>query len=537
MDVAGRAAASDVLGILVVDDRIANCHAFELALAPLGRTVVAVQSGRDALSALLRQDFALILLDVQMPDIDGYETAQLIRRRARSRRTPIIFITAFERDAPEVMRAYQLGVVDFLFKPVAPEILRAKAQVFVDLHDRTVEVAAQAEALRRAQQVAHEQELESQRRRVEAEALTLADRRKDELLAMVAHELRNPLAPIRAAVDLIESDLSHTSPRTVRILRRQVTHLVRLVDDLLDASSIAAGKVSLRREVVALVDVLAEAITECRPMIDERRHSLAFDPPTHGPTVDGDPVRLVQLFANLINNAVKYTSPGGRIGVELSCQDGCARIEVTDNGRGISPELLPRVFDMFVQERAGLDGERGLGLGLALVRQLAELHGGGVTVASDGAGNGSRFVVTLPAIGMVPRTSTARNLPFPLAVDRPLRAVVVDDNDDLRDLIAEMLTSFGHDVATAENGATGVDLIRARRPDVALVDIGLPIMDGYEVARALRADAGSAGLRLVAMTGHSSESDRTRAREAGFDAHIVKPASASELRDVLIAPR
>ena len=512
-----------VRDILVVDDTAANLVAVEAALAPLERRIVPVRSGVEALQRLLEEDFALILLDVQMPGMDGYECARLIRSRERSRRIPIIFITAFSRDEDEVLRAYKLGAVDFLFKPVHPDVLRAKASVFVELQEAQAREA--------------ERQLEIQRKRLETEvleremqSLAAADRRKDEFLAMLAHELRNPLAPIQTSLELMRQQPDRpVPPRILEILDRQVRHVTRLVDDLLDISRITAGKIELRKAPVRLGDVIEEAVTASRPLIESRRHTFVLRPPAgDAPVVLGDAVRLVQVIANLLNNAAKYTDDGGRIELSWGRDGDDGFVRVVDDGRGIAPELLGRVFEMFVQERVGSDGAGGLGLGLTLVQRLVALHGGTVSATSPGPGKGSTFTMRLPVCAEAVRP-TGRHEPLDAPPARALRAVVVDDNPDLRELIADLLVGFGHEVETAADGPSGLALIRERRPDVALVDIGLPGLDGYGLARAIRDELPECPVRLVAMTGYGQENDRVRAIEAGFDVHIVKPASAATI--------
>ena len=520
--------------ILLVDDNQTNLIAIEAALAPLGRPLVMARSGIEALGKLLEQDFSLIILDVAMPGMDGFETARLIRARARNRATPIIFITGLSWQEAEVLKGYELGAFDFLMKPIRAEVLRAKASVFVQLQERTLELHQKAIELRTAQARAHEREMIAQRRRFEAEAMQKemaamaeTDRRKDEFLAILAHELRNPLQPLQTAVEVMEHNPDQPVPARIRgIVQRQVYHINRLVDDLLDVARFTAGKLELRREPLTLDVVVDEALDSCRAASEKRKHTITVDLAAR-PRVMGDTVRLVQCMINLISNAVKYTPPGGKITVSTGVDGNDAFMRVTDNGKGIPPELLPRIFDMFVQERVTPDGAGGLGLGLGLVKRLVELHGGTVRASSGGNLQGSSFEIRL---GMV-----ADNAPAPhhtekmTKLDRPLRAVVCDDQPDLRELVADLLRLRGHDVDTAEDGPSAVKLIVANKPDVALIDIGLPEMDGYEVARAIHRELGDKSPRLIAMTGYGQASDRQNAFDAGFDAHIVKPASADKI--------
>jgi signal transduction histidine kinase len=522
--------------ILVVDDNETNLVAIEAALASLDRRLVLARSGVDALGRLLEQDFALVILDVAMPGMDGFEVAKLIRSRPRNRSTPIIFITGLTWQDDDVLRGYELGAFDFLIKPIRPEVLRAKAQIFVALQERTLELQQKAAELHVEQARAHERELVMQRRRWEAEVLegqmqqlAEADRRKDEFLAILAHELRNPLQPLQTAVELIEQDPSRpVQPRVRGIIQRQVHVIGRLVDDLLDVARFTAGKLELRRERVVLDAIVDEAVESVRPAVEARHHTVHVLRPDVSPELTGDPVRLVQVLVNVLSNAVKYTQPGGAIEIEYGRAGDDAFVRISDNGQGIPSSLLPRVFEMFVQERTMPDGKGGLGLGLGLVKRLVELHHGTVHAASAGEGKGSTFEIRLPIVqvGTENRRRT-RELTAPPA--RPLRALVCDDAADLRELVADLLRTRGHEVTTVEDGPSAIEAVDADPPDVALIDIGLPRMDGYEVARRIRRDHPDARVRLIAMTGYGQASDRASAFQAGFDAHIVKPASADKI--------
>lgn len=390
--------------ILIVDDNQTNLIAIEAALSPLGRHLVLAHSGVEALARLLEQDFALIILDVSMPGMDGFETAKLVRSRERNRGTPIIFVTGLSWQDDAVLRGYELGAFDFLMKPIRPEVLRAKASVFVQLQERTIELQEKAEELRRTQARSHERELHAQRKRFEAEVMERqmqqmaeTDRRKDEFLAILSHELRNPLQPLQTAVEVLEHDPDAPVPARIRgIIQRQVHHITRLVDDLLDIARLNAGKLELRREPVALESIVEEATQACRQAVENRRHKLEVEGSGGPAVVHGDPIRLVQVVSNLVNNAAKYTEPGGTIRVAWGSDDTDGFIRVTDDGKGISKELLPTIFDMFVQERTEPSGAGGLGLGLGLVKRLISLHDGAVCASSRGAGQGSAFEIRIP---------------------------------------------------------------------------------------------------------------------------------------------
>ncbi len=564
--------------ILVIDDNTANLLAIEAALAGLGLNLVTAQSGADGLRQLLERDFALILLDIEMPGMNGFETARLIRGRLRTRHVPIIFVTAFSRDDREILEGYALGAVDFLFKPIVPEVLRAKASVFVELRRRTDEVARQAELLREAERQDHKRRLAEERQRWEAEALREqmekekanaaamaqkageltrtvsalerveseltqqkrqleeADRRKNEFLALLGHELRNPLAPIVTGLELIRS-----RPVDDPILRkacgaldRQVAHLTRLVDDLLDVSRITTGKIDLRREPVALGVVLDRAVAMTRPVYDQRAMTIELDIRARELPVEVDVTRMVQVVSNLLINAAKYSDPGSRV-VLSGLRDGSdAVVRVADEGRGIDPLVLPTIFDSFVQVAKDRGG---LGVGLTLARRLVEMHRGSIRARSGGLGKGSVFEVRIPVLGegpqhIVPEESMPATLVAAPAA-AALRIVLIDDNADIRETMQQLLECLGHEVAVAADGPSGVELVLDRKPQVALVDIGLPGLDGYQVARRLRAEIPPEELRLVAMTGFGQSSDRDQALAAGFDSHLIKPARTDQIQRAL----
>ncbi len=534
--------------ILIVDDTPANLVAAEAALAPLNRTIVTASSGTQALARLLEQDFALVLLDVKMPGMDGYETARMIRARERTHHLPIIFMTAHDYDEASVLRAYELGAVDFLFKPVIAEVLRGKASVFVTLQERTEQLAAermerdfenrrrdyQTEALRRERdrELAANQELARLN-----EALAENDRRKDSFIAILGHELRNPLAPVRTCVDLIRQQPEQAlATRTIDILDRQTSVLSRLVDDLLDLSRIKADKMELRPEHVDLVEIVEAALTTSRPHLDERRHVVTVDASPARIAVAADAVRLTQVICNILNNAARYTPAGGRIEITCRASADLGTVQVRDNGIGIPSELLASIFRMFVQERVRSDGSGGLGLGLALAQRLVELHHGVITVASAGRDQGSVFEISIPLVGspdalaVRKRTGDLPALPRVLhSQQRAIRTVLIDDNQDAVELLSQLLQAHGIEVLTASDGRTGVALIRDARPDVALVDLGLPGLDGFGVVEALRAECPDLRTRLVALTGYGDPADHDRTKRAGFHAHLVKPATAEAI--------
>jgi PAS domain S-box-containing protein len=362
------------------------------------------------------------------------------------------------------------------------------------------------------------------------EALRLADRRKDEFLAVLGHELRNPLAPILAAVQLLALRGEGTE-RERAVIERQVRHLERLVDDLLDVSRITRGKIELRRARIDFVDAVSKALEMTRPAIEQKRHALSVHASAGAHYVEGDPVRLAQVVANLLTNAARYTPPGGSIDVKVEADGGDVILRVRDSGVGIAPELLSTVFDQFVQAQSASRSQGGLGLGLTIVRSLVEMHGGTVRALSDGPGLGTELVVRLPTAAPPSEASSSGSVRESAACTRR-RVLVVDDNEDAAEMMAMLLRSVGHDVRVAYDGPSALELVRRVPPDVALVDIGLPVMDGYELARHLRAELASDAV-IVAVTGYGQESDRARALAAGFHAHFVKPVTFEQLSGVL----
>jgi CheY-like chemotaxis protein len=369
------------------------------------------------------------------------------------------------------------------------------------------------------------------------ERLSEADRRKDEFLATLSHELRNPLAPLRNSVQLLRmQEAADPGAAPIhQLMDRQVDHLVRLVDDLLEVSRISRGTFELRRERVELATVVRNAVDTSNPLIHGAGHQLTVSLPREALWLDGDPVRLAQILANLLNNAATYTEHGGRISVRAWREDGHALIAVRDNGTGIAAEALPRLFQMF--HRGSASSRRnpsGLGIGLSLARGLAEMHGGTITVKSEGPGQGSEFTVRLPLAASQPAQALDRG---PDDVLPPRRILVVDDNRDAADSMGLVLARAGAEVEVVHDGATALDRVERFHPALVLLDIGMPGMDGYEVARRIRARPALQGIQLVALTGWGQAEDRLRSREAGFDHHLIKPAGIDELCALLPSTR
>ncbi|WP_353405047.1 hybrid sensor histidine kinase/response regulator [Duganella hordei] len=360
--------------------------------------------------------------------------------------------------------------------------------------------------------------------------LNMSSRIKDEFLAMLGHELRNPLAPIVTALKLMK--LRDTgSANEQAVIQRQVDHLVRLVDDLLDVSRIASGKVELRKETVALADVLNKAIEMTSPLLEQKQHQLLVDLPTA--RWHGDPARLAQVVSNLLSNAARYTPAGGHITLSTRIKGDCLQIQVTDDGNGIAPTLLPHIFDLFVQGNRQLDRAKGgLGIGLALVRNLVQMHGGEVSAYSAGEGRGSTFTLTLPGVVVTEAEAPAAAAPEAMA-GHGASVLVVDDNQDAADSLGDLLGALGYSATVAYDPAHAIVAAGGAMPQVAILDIGLPGMDGFELAGHLRSLPDGAALKLIALSGYGQEHDKSRSRAAGFDAHLVKPVNIAELQTVL----
>jgi PAS domain S-box-containing protein len=665
------------INILIVDDEPKNLTVLETILDDPGYCLFRAESADQALLALVVEEFALIILDIRMPGMTGFELAQMIKGRKKTAHVPIIFLTAYYNEDQHVLEGYVTGAVDYLHKPVNPTILRSKVAVFAELHrknresmkanstllaemterrraeerlselnqtleqrvaERTQALCESEERIRLAteatavgiwewnvktnkvcwdaqmfrlygvaptadglveyetwssaviaedlpQQEAilhdtirrsglshrtfrirrqdngecrHIEAVETVRtnaqgqpewvvgtnldvtdRKQTEEELKNADRRKDEFLATLAHELRNPLAPIRNSLQILcmaGSD-DHAAVEARSIMERQLGQMVRLVDDLLDVSRITRNRLELRKERTELAAVVHSAVETSRPLIEQSRHALSVTLPPFPVVLDADPVRLAQVFANLLNNSAKYTEPGGCIALSAETAGDDLVVRVRDNGVGIPPEAQPRIFTMFSQvDRTLQRAQGGLGIGLTLVKLLVEMHGGTVNVHSAGPGQGAEFVVRLPILVQEVRKgpgNTSREPQTELVHASPHRLLVVDDNTDAADSLATLLRLQGHEVRVAHDGPAALAMTDGYRPALVFLDLGMPGMDGYEVARRLRAQPGLEDVRLAALTGWGQENDRCRTAEAGFDHHFVKPVELKALEGLL----
>lgn len=492
---------------LLVDDLEANLQALEALLKRDGLELLTARSGQEALEILLVHDIALALLDVQMPGMSGFELAELMRSTERTRKVPIIFLTAGMVDSQRRIRGYEKGAVDFLTKPIEGASLLNKATTFFELARQRQELAQSNVKLEEA------------------------DRRKNEFLAMLAHELRNPLAPLRNAAEILQT--AGVSPeekeQAQSILTRQIENMARMIDDLLDVSRITEGKIELRKQAVDLSTVLNAAASLVRADCAARHQKLAMVLPKDPVFLDADATRLEQVFGNLLTNACKYAGEGCQITVQAERSGNDAVVKVMDDGAGMDPELLPRIFDLFVQASRTLDRQHGgLGIGLTLVKRLVTLHGGAIVAHSDGLGRGSVFTVRLPLLHNPPPAAQAPRAAPPADVRR--RILIVDDNMDSARSLAILQKRMGHETRTAFSGIEALEVASQFDPEVVLLDIGLPGMDGFEVARQIRATPALASVFLVAMSGYGSASDRQEGLKAGFNEFLVKPIDLDVLQ-------
>ncbi len=528
--------------LLIVEDDLGLARLQQRRLERAGYTVLVTANAEEAAKRVEQGDIDLLILDQCLPGgVSGLEFYQRIR--AANLDVPAILVTGLREDEL-LLQALRAGVRDFVLKTpeyldyLLPAVERVLKQVRTER--QLVESRALArEALRRQQEL--EAEI-AQRKRAE-EMLRETDRRKDEFLAMLAHELRNPLAPIRNSIHIIQQRIADDEwlRRPLEMMERQVRQLAGLVDDLLDVSRITRGQINLRKQTLELSEVVAQAVEASRPLLEARRHHFDVRLPDEPIFVEADPTRLSQVILNLLNNAAKYTEDGGYIGLSVERSGAEVALRVRDSGMGISPETLPKIFELFVQGERTLDrAQGGLGIGLTVVRRLVELHGGSVQAFSEGLGRGSEFVVRLPTATSLPSSAVC---PYPQRADgngqraadsgQRRRILIVDDNRDSAESLAILLQMLGHEVRLAYDGESALRVAKQFCPDIVLLDIGLPRLSGLEAARRIRLDLGLRDALLIAMTGYGQEEDKRRSREAGFNAHLVKPVDLSELKALL----
>ena len=496
--------------VLNVDDNDTNRYVKTRILQRAGYEVLEAGTGAEALRIIHESAPALVLLDVKLPDMNGRSICAELKSHADTASIVVLQTSASHIESRHRVASLDAGADGYLVEPMEPE-----------------ELVANVKALLRVRQAERE-------RQAALDALREADKRKDEFLAMLAHELRNPLAPIRNAVEILKVEDAGLRERARTLIGRQVTHLARLVDDLLEVSRITQGKVVLQRKVVLLREVVDAAVDIAVPYLEAQRHQLEAVVDPEDVWLEVDPVRLAQVVGNLLHNAAKFTPPAGRIRIAAGVRPQGVEIVVEDNGMGMTAEVLPRVFDLFTQGNQTLDRTQGgLGIGLSLVRGLVEMHGGTVTAESAGAGRGSRFRVVLPLATLTSRRprEARREGGKPQATAR--RILVVEDNVDAAEAMQLVLEDMGHSVTVVNDGADALRVALELKPEIILLDIGLPGMDGYQLAQRLRDTPETRGAQLVAVTGYGQLKDRARSLEAGFDMHLVKPVDPAQLREVL----
>ena len=491
--------------ILVVDDNESGLYAKRRLLERAGFEVMEARTGYEGLEIAQSQRPDLALLDIKLPDIDGYEVCRRLRADAATASMAIVHITAsFERPEDHV-RGLEAGADTFLLVPTDPSVLIATARSLIRM------------------------------RRAES-ALRESDRRKDEFLAVLAHELRNPLAPLCNSLQILEMQdgLSSSADMALKIMSRQISQMVRLIDDLLEVSRINENKLELRLESTDLAAIVESAVETCRTMIESAGHQLTITLPEQPVPLHGDFVRLAQVLGNLVSNSTKYMNPGGRIDISATLSEGYVEIVIADTGFGIAEEDMPYIFDMFSQSRRA-KGNRagGLGIGLALVRRLVEMHGGTVEAMSPGVGKGSRFVVRLPVQNRSGLQHAAAA--FDVAPRRAAweRVLVADDNADAAESLAVLLRSMGSEVRVARDGLEAVDIANAFQPQIVFMDIDMPRLNGLDAARSIRAQPWAGAILICALTGFGQDSDRERSAAAGIDHHFVKPVDTRALHDIM----
>ncbi len=543
------------INILIVDDEPKNLTVLETLLDSPGYRLVRATSADEALLALVSEEFALLILDVRMPGMTGFELAQVIKGRKKTARIPIIFLTAYYNEDQHVLEGYGSGAVDYLHKPVNAPVLCSKVAIFAELYRKSREVSIANRALlaevterRRAEEQLRElnenldrlvTERTSTLQQLEQELLE-ADRRKDAFIATLAHELRNPLAPVRNAVQILQLQAAANpgSQRASDIIARQVGVMARLIDDLMDVSRINRGHIELKLEPVDLSHVIELAVEATRPHITDNGHELLVQLPDSPIVLEADITRLSQVFVNLLTNAAKYTDRGGHIELVVQREGAEVAVTVRDDGIGIPVEQLSSVFAMFAQVEDAMSRSRGgLGIGLSLVKHLVELHGGRVAAASAGPGRGSAFTVSLPLPLITPHEKARPGQVDPELTARMagclLRILVVDDHHDGAETISELLSRLGHEVRMVHDGNAALLAAGEFRPDLVLLDIGLPTISGYEVCRLIRSQPWGAAMTIVAMTGWGDQEAQRKAQAAGFDRHLVKPVDEALLISTL----
>jgi signal transduction histidine kinase len=511
--------------------------------------LVRAESADQALLALVAGQYALLILDIRMPGMTGFELAEIIKQRKKTAQVPIIFLTAYYSEDQHILEGYGSGAVDYLHKPINPQILRSKVAVFAELHrkSRDVEMANRALLVEVAERRNAEDQLRElnetleQRVAERTEDLRQAGRLKDEFLAMLGHELRNPLAAISNAMQVIHAsrDDADRTTRAIVLVDRQSKNLCRIVDDLLDVARVTRGRVDLRKEALDLTQVVRHAVDVIQPMLRGKEELEIMVRAPGALRVHADQTRLEQSLGNVLLNAIKYTQVDRRIKIIVERIGTEAVIAVSDNGIGIAPEMLARIFELFTQADRSLDrAQGGLGIGLFICRQLIGLHGGTISAASEGVGRGAVFSIRLPLLQEA--TAEEQSLEqYRMAAGGSgtrlgKRVLIVDDNVDSAVTLSWLLADHGYSAHVAHDGMRALQVAQDLRPDILVLDIGLPGIDGHELARRLRAQGFSSAL-MVAISGYARESDIEASLASGFNVHFAKPVDLDKLMATLAA--
>jgi signal transduction histidine kinase len=544
------AIAKPPVNILLVDDQPAKLLSYEVILAELGENLIRANSGKEALAHLLKTDIAVVLVDVCMPELDGFELATMIRHHPRLQKTAIILVSGVLVEDIDRLKGYHAGAVDYVSVPIAPEILRAKVSTFAELYRKTEEL----------QRLNHELEQRVSDRTAEIEALLAraedarreaetANRLKDEFLATLSHELRTPLSAITGWVHILKTGKldQATYVKAIETISRNAQLQTRLISDILDVSSIITGKLRLNLEPVDLPAVIEAALDTLRPAAEARGIHLKANLAHGSEPVLGDPARLQQVVWNLVSNAIKFAPQDGYVDIALAVADEQVEITVQDNGSGIAPEFLPYIFDRFRQaDSSSTRTHQGLGLGLAIVRHLMEMHGGSVQAMNRSDRSGAIFRLSLPRHAVAEATNHAEQS-LPCAIGSSvwqesapslagIRVLIVDDAADAREVVTEVLKLCGAEVCAAASAREALWLLERDRPDVLLADIEMPGEDGYSLLRKLRALPPERGGQTpaAALTAYASAQDRANVLNAGFQEHVPKPVQPAELAAVVI---
>jgi signal transduction histidine kinase/ActR/RegA family two-component response regulator len=527
------AAADGRVNILLVDDQPAKLLSYEAILGELRENLIKAGSAKEALQQLLKTDVAVVLLDACMPEMDGFELAEMIRRHPRCRKTAIILVSAVYLSDFDRLRGYGVGAVDYVPVPIVPEVLRAKVSIFADLYRKTELLSRlNTELELRVAQRTSELEAAHARERVARQEAERASRTKDEFLATLSHELRTPINAVIGWAQLMSRGKLDAAGMAegMRAIERGIRTQVQLIDDLLDVSRITSGVLSITHGPVDLPSVLSSAVETVRAAAQEKGLTLVCNGGSAPKGLRGDATRLQQVFWNLLHNAVKFTPAGGQVGLRLENLENQVRVTVSDTGEGIAPEFLPHVFERFRQaDSSTTRAHGGLGLGLAIAKHLVDLHHGEIRAESDGLGRGSRFIVTLP-VSTATASPAADYLRYDAQRDLSgLQVLVVDDNLDTRDIVARTLQDCGARTVLASSADEALQAVHAHQPDILICDIAMPYKDGYALMRELRAGGAGGQAPAIALTAYTRTEDRARALSAGYNLHVGKPVNPQEL--------